>query len=121
MDDNAIARIQQDPNYIKLVSERKSFGWTLSIIMLVIYYGYIAIVAFAPSVIASPLFGSITVGIVLGVAIILAAIILTGVYVLRANTEYDDLTKAIVAAASAGGKTAASMSGRKVASVGGKK
>jgi uncharacterized membrane protein (DUF485 family) len=106
MDDTAIARIERDPNYIKLVSERKSFGWTLAIMMLVIYYGYIAVVAFWPSVIAIPLSGSITVGIVLGVAIILAAIILTGIYVLRANTQYDDLTKAIVDAALSGGKSA---------------
>jgi uncharacterized membrane protein (DUF485 family) len=38
------------------------------------------------------LFGSITVAIVLGVAIILASILLTGIYVVRANAEYDDLT-----------------------------
>jgi uncharacterized membrane protein (DUF485 family) len=50
------------------------------------------------------LFGSITVGIVLGVAIILASILLTGIYVMRANAEYDDLTAAIVAANNRGGK-----------------
>ena len=104
MDDAAIKRIQRDPNYIKLVAERKTFGWTLSIIMLVIYYGFIALVAFAPSAIAVKLFGSITIGLTLGVAIILAAIVLTGVYVLRANAQYDDLTKAIVNANAVGGK-----------------
>ena len=61
MDEQAIKRIQSDPNYIKLVAERKSFGWTLAIITLVIYYGYIALVAFAPSVIAIPVSGAITV------------------------------------------------------------
>jgi uncharacterized membrane protein (DUF485 family) len=104
MDERTLSRIESDPNYAKLVSERKSFGWTLAIITLVMYYGYIAIVAFAPSVIAIPLFGSITVGIVLGVAIILASILLTGIYVLRANAEYDDLTSAIVNASGRGGK-----------------
>jgi uncharacterized membrane protein (DUF485 family) len=72
--------------------------------MLVIYYGFIALVAFAPSVIAANLAGSITIGLLLGVAIILAAIVLTGVYVLRANAQYDDLTKAIVNANAVGGK-----------------
>ena len=96
MDVSTLQRIEADPNYQKLVSERKSFGWTLAIITLVIYYGYIAIVAFAPSVIAIKVSGDITVGIILGVAIILASILLTGVYVLRANSEYDDLTNAIV-------------------------
>ena len=96
MDQVSLSRIESDPNYLKLVSERKSLGWTLTIITLVMYYGYIAIVAFAPSIIAIPLAGSITLGIVLGVAIILASILLTGIYVLRANAEYDELTDAIV-------------------------
>jgi uncharacterized membrane protein (DUF485 family) len=104
MDQVNLRRIENDPNYLKLVSERKSLGWTLAIITLVMYYGYIAIVAFAPSVIAAPLFGSITVGIVLGVAIILASILLTGIYVMRANAEYDELTRAIVSASTRGGK-----------------
>ncbi len=104
MDDAALARIERDPNYIQLVKARKSFGWTLTIIMLVIYYGYIALVAFTPTVLAIKIAGSITVGLALGVAIILAAILLTGIYVLRANSQYDDLTKAIVNAAAMGGK-----------------
>jgi uncharacterized membrane protein (DUF485 family) len=98
MDQVTARRIENDPNYQKLVAERKSLGWTLAVITLVMYYGYIAIVAFIPTLIAAPLFGSITVGIVLGVAIILASILLTGIYVLRANSDYDDLTAAIVAA-----------------------
>jgi uncharacterized membrane protein (DUF485 family) len=105
MDQMTARRIENDPNYQKLVSERKSLGWTLAIITLIMYYGYIAIVAFIPSLIAVPLFGSITVGIVLGVAIILASILLTGIYVLRANSDYDDLTAAIVAANNKGGKS----------------
>jgi uncharacterized membrane protein (DUF485 family) len=104
MDQMALARIERDPNYLKLVSERKSLAWTLTIITLVMYYGYIAIVAFAPSIIATPLVGTITVGIVLGLAIILASILLTGIYVMRANAEYDDLTSAIIGANRRGGK-----------------
>ena len=104
MDDAVVKRIENDPNYIKLITERNSFAWMLSIIMLVIYYGFIALVAFAPTVIAVKLFGSITIGLTLGVAIILAAIVLTGVYVMRANAQYDDLTKAIVNANAVGGK-----------------
>jgi len=104
MDEATVKRIQADPNYIKLVQDRKSFGWSLTIAILVIYYGYIALVAFVPSVIAIKIAGTITVGIVLGVAIIVAAIVLTGVYVARANAQYDDLTNAIVKANLLGGK-----------------
>ena len=99
MDVSTLKRIEADPNYRKLVSERKAFGWTLAIITLVLYYGYIAIVAFAPAVIATKVSGDITIGIIMGVSLILLSILLTGIYVLRANSTYDDLTNAIVNAA----------------------
>jgi uncharacterized membrane protein (DUF485 family) len=98
MDQMTARRIENDPNYVKLVKERKSFGWTLTIITLVIYYGFIALGAFFPAVFVIPVIGSITLGIVLGVAIILASILLTGIYIIRANSEYDDLTNAVVSA-----------------------
>jgi uncharacterized membrane protein (DUF485 family) len=126
MDDGALARIQGDPNYVKLVRDRKSFGWTLSIIVLVIYYGYVALVAFAPNVIATVIGGSITVGLVLFLFIIVVSVLLTGVYVMRANSSYDDLTTAIVAANAMGGKPSATVGktgavGGKTSAVGGKK
>jgi uncharacterized membrane protein (DUF485 family) len=102
MDDATLKRIESDPNFKKLVHERSSFGWTLSIIMLIIYYGFIALVAFAPDVIAIKIAGTITLGIFLGAGIIVISIVLTGVYVMRANAEYDDLTAAIVANAKGG-------------------
>jgi uncharacterized membrane protein (DUF485 family) len=102
MDDAMLKRIENDPNFIKLVHARSSFGWTLSIIVLIVYYGYIALVAFTPDLIAVKLAGSITLGIVLGAAIIVFSIIITGIYVMRANAEYDDLTAAVVANAKGG-------------------
>jgi uncharacterized membrane protein (DUF485 family) len=105
MDEPTLMRIQSDPNYIRLSQTRKTFGWTLSIIMLVIYYGFIALVAFAPNVIGIKVSGSITFGLVLGVAVILSAIILTGIYVWRANAQYDALTKAIVDASALSSST----------------
>jgi uncharacterized membrane protein (DUF485 family) len=104
MDDKTVANIQRDPNYQELVRTRKAFGWTLAIIMLVIYYGFIALVAFAPSVIGIDVGSGITLGLPLGVGVILSAIILTGIYVLRANSRYDDLTRAIVSANVGGAK-----------------
>jgi uncharacterized membrane protein (DUF485 family) len=104
VDQATARRIENDPNYQKLVSERKSFGWTLTIITLVVYYGFLTLGAFFPDVFVIPVFGSITLGIVLGVAIILASILLTGIYIVRANGEYDDLTNAIVAANLRGGQ-----------------
>jgi uncharacterized membrane protein (DUF485 family) len=104
MDDNTLARIKNDPNYKALVAERTSFGWTLAILTIILYYGYVAIVAFSPATIAMKVSGNITVGILMGVGLILISIILTGVYVLRANSRYDELTKSIVQSATTGGR-----------------
>jgi uncharacterized membrane protein (DUF485 family) len=46
--------IQRDPDYKELVRRRSSFGWTLSLIMLVIYFGFILLVAYAPKFLGTP-------------------------------------------------------------------
>lgn len=85
-----------DPRYQKLVQRRGRFTWTLSIIMLVAYFGYIALVAFDKSLLARPIGGGVTsLGIPVGVGLILLAILLTGLYVRRANKEYDPLVDAL--------------------------
>ena len=106
MDDSMVKRIQSDPNYIRLVSERRSYGWTLAILMLILYYGYIGVVAFAPTLLVIKVAGVITTGLIAGFALIVISIVLTGIYVMRANSTYDDLTAAIVAAnaSATGGK-----------------
>jgi uncharacterized membrane protein (DUF485 family) len=97
MDKETVERIQNDPDYKKLVSSRTSFAWILSIIMLVVYYAYILVIAFSKESLHTPVSeGSLmTVGVPVGVAIILFAFALTGVYVKRANSEFDELTKRI--------------------------
>ena len=85
-----------DPRYQQLVQRRGRFTWTLSIIMLVAYFGYIALVAFDKSLLARPVGGGVTsLGIPVGVGLILLAILLTGLYVRRANRDYDPLVDAL--------------------------
>lgn len=85
-----------DPRYQQLVQRRGRFTWTLSIIMLVAYFGYIALVAFDKSLLARPIGGGVTsLGIPVGVGLILLAILVTGLYVRRANKEYDPIVDAL--------------------------
>lgn len=94
--DPMLARIASDPNYEQLRSRRLRFGWTLTIIMLIIYYGFITLIAFSKETLAEPLGTGVTTwGIPIGFGVILATIILTAVYVMRANREYDELTDRI--------------------------
>jgi len=85
--------ILNNPKFQELVSTRSRFGWSLSILMLVIYLGLIFLVAFDKPLLAQKFGGNTTsLGLVLGLAVIIAAFVLTAIYVVRANGRYDDLT-----------------------------
>ncbi|MEA1920927.1 MAG: DUF485 domain-containing protein [Campylobacterota bacterium] len=97
MEQNMVDQIKSDPNFQRLVSERSKFAWKLTIAMLVVYFAFILTIAFNPSVLGTPLGDDsvTTVGIPIGIAVIIFAFALTGIYVKRANTEFDDLTQKI--------------------------
>lgn len=97
MTTDSVERIKRHPLYSELVNKRKRFAWILTILMLFIYYGFILLIAFAPQVLAVPLSaGTVTtIGIPVGVVIIISAFVLTGIYVVRANGEFDRLTQSI--------------------------
>lgn len=98
MTDPVVERIKNNPKYKELTSKRSSFGWLLAILMLVVYYGYIALIAFNKPFLAQPIgSGVTTVGIPIGMGVIVFTIIITGIYVRRANDEYDRLTAEILA------------------------
>lgn len=93
MTEKHIQQIQNNPKYQKLVSTRSKFAWTLSIIMLVVYYTFILLIAFSPETLGAKISadGMATWGIPVGIAIIIFAFAMTGIYVKRANSEFDDL------------------------------
>jgi uncharacterized membrane protein (DUF485 family) len=97
MDVSNLAKIEQDPNYQELVHRRSSLGWILSLIMLVVYFGFILLVAYAPKFLGTPLgTGVTTIGIPIGLFVIVLAFALTGIYVSKANSSYDVLIRKIV-------------------------
>jgi uncharacterized membrane protein (DUF485 family) len=101
MSDLIVARIEANPKYHELRRKRNAFGWTLSILMLVVYFGYIALIAFNKPFLAQPIGNGVTtLGIPIGMGVIIFTIVITGIYVRRANGEYDDLTKEILEEAS---------------------
>lgn len=91
-----LARAAADPRYRDLVARRSRFTWALSSVILIAYFGYILLIAFDKELLAQPLAAGVTsLGIPLGLGIILLAILLTGIYVRRANREFDVLVRAI--------------------------
>ncbi len=97
MSDPVVDKIQNHPKYKELRAKRNGFGWLLAVLMLVVYYGYIALIAFNKPFLAQPIgAGVTTVGIPLGMGVIVFTIVITGIYVNRANSEFDALTKEIL-------------------------
>ncbi len=84
-------KIKADPEFQVLVKQRRRFALSLTTIILIVYFSFILTLAYAPSVFATPLFeGSvISLGIPVGIGIIIIAFALTGIYVKKANTDFD--------------------------------
>ena len=98
MDQDIVRRVKSDPDYRKLVATRSRFGWTLTWAMMIVYYGFTVLVAFNKEFMGTRIGeGVMTWGIRLGLFVILFTIVITGIYVRRANSQYDELTDAIKA------------------------
>jgi uncharacterized membrane protein (DUF485 family) len=101
MSDPVVDKIQKNPKYQELRRKRSGFGWTLTLLMMVVYYGYIALIAFDKSFLAQPIgAGVTTLGIPIGMGVIVFTVVITAIYVRRANSEFDALTAEILKDAS---------------------
>lgn len=89
--------IERNPKFQELVQARKSLGWTLSVITLAYYLAYILVIAFDPGLLAARLGDSVmTVGMPIGLIVIVVTFVIVGVYVRKANATYDELTRQII-------------------------
>jgi uncharacterized membrane protein (DUF485 family) len=101
MSDPVVDKIQKNPKYLELRAKRSSFGWTLTLLMMVVYYGYIALIAFNKPFLAQPIGAGVTsLGIPIGMGVIVFTVLITAIYVRRANSEFDSLTAEILKDAS---------------------
>jgi uncharacterized membrane protein (DUF485 family) len=89
--------ISKNPKFQQLVKTRSRYSWLLTFVMMFMYFGFICLVAFNKDFLARPIgAGVTTLSIPIGIGMILFTIILTGLYVRRANTEFDDLNQEIL-------------------------
>ncbi|EKN4904305.1 TPA: DUF485 domain-containing protein [Yersinia enterocolitica] len=98
MNDNIYQEIENNPCFKELVQKRSHFAWLLSLITLALYVGFIFLIAFEPQWLGTPLYAGATItrGIPVGVGLIVISFVLTGIYVIRANGEFDRLTAEIL-------------------------
>ena len=96
MRDDLTTRVEQSSTYQKLVKTRSSYGWLLTALMMIVYYGFILLVAFGKGFMSQRVGeGVITYALPIGLFVLVFTVIITGIYVRRANTEFDELTEAV--------------------------
>ncbi len=87
--------ILNDPDFLSLVSRRNRIAWILTILELVLYFGFISLVAFNKPFLGMKISGAITIGIPIAVGTILLSWVFTGIYIKWANQTYDALVNDI--------------------------
>ena len=72
-----------------LARRRWNVALSLTAIMIVMYFGFILLIAYNKPLLATPVTPGLTLGILLGALVIVASWLLTWVYVAWANAKYD--------------------------------
>lgn len=91
-------QIHQLPEYTALTKARNKVVWPLSVLVIGVYFSFILVIAFKPALLGVAVGAGVTSwGVVMGLAIIVFCLVITGIYVYYANTVLEPMTKAIVA------------------------
>jgi len=82
-------KVQELPEFKKMVKIKWRVSIILTIAMLVIYFGFILLIAFNKPFLATPIGHNLTLGLPVGIGVLLSAWILTGIYTFWANRYHD--------------------------------
>jgi len=98
MSDPTYDKVVAHPRFAELMKKRNRFAILLSVIVLGVYYTYVLVASLAPSLFATPIAeGSAwCVGLLVGFVIQAFAFLMTGVYVRRANGEFDAINRVLI-------------------------
>jgi len=99
METSSVIGITSNPSFIALAKRRGRFVAYLTAATLIPYYGFILVAGFNPQLLAAKISSgsTINIGWLVGVMLIIGTWLLTGLYVRRANREFDDLAAEILA------------------------
>jgi uncharacterized membrane protein (DUF485 family) len=87
-------KIIDDPAFKQLASARARLRWGLSAVTLIMFFGFIALISTAGNALKADVSGSsVPLGLLLAVTVIVLVVLLTGYYVMRSNTSFDELSR----------------------------
>ena len=89
--------ILNDPDFIQLSRQKNTISIILTVLELVLYFGFIGLIAYNKPFLAQKMSegGAATIGIPIAVGTILLSWVFTGIYIWWANTKYDELDKKV--------------------------
>jgi uncharacterized membrane protein (DUF485 family) len=87
--------ILNDEDFRSLSSQKNTISVILTILELVLYFGFIALIAFNKPFLASKISGAVSIGIPIAVGTIFLSWVFTGIYIYWANSKYDVLVKKV--------------------------
>ncbi|MGH9339299.1 MAG: DUF485 domain-containing protein [Acidobacteriota bacterium] len=88
-------RMLNDGDFQELTRRKDRISFILTALTMLVYYGFIFLIAFGRDLLAYKITSSIPIGIPLGVGVILASWLFTGIYVKWANDKYDVMVERV--------------------------
>lgn len=91
-------RVYTNPRFTELVSRRRRFAWTLTVLVLGSFFAYLMTGILNPQWLMTPMFeGSTTsIGYPISAAMVVLAWVSTGIYITRANNKFDPMCEEIL-------------------------
>jgi uncharacterized membrane protein (DUF485 family) len=95
---DTLDRVTANPKFLEFVAMRSKYSIIMAIVSAAAYYGFILLVAFDKEFLAKKIGEGYTmsIGVPIGVGVIAFTILLTWIYVRRANTEFDAINEALI-------------------------
>ncbi|NDY58319.1 DUF485 domain-containing protein [Desulfovibrio sulfodismutans] len=90
------ARHIDEAAFRSLVRAKWTVSLILTVLILAIYFGFILVLAFAKDLLTTKIGTHLTLGLPVGLGVILSACVLTGIYVYWANRTYDASVRDII-------------------------
>ena len=88
------SELLQDEDFVQIVRRKNTIAGVLTALTLLVYFGYMGLIAFHPAALAARV-GAATLGIPLGIGVILMSWLITGLYVRWANSTYDAMVERV--------------------------
>ncbi len=87
------AGIQHSERFRELKKRHRSFVFPVLAAALVWYFAYVLLAGYAPEFMSTPVFGSINIGLLIGLGQVVTTFAITMIYVAYANRKLDPLAE----------------------------